>query len=102
MEMNESTARLILTVTGTTATVCYIIAMYLALQGDQAVGMAFFAVAVTDSMAAAYFFRRYNSLRGNRWQSELKDSEEQMAALLSESREKLEGQENAESVKRNG
>jgi cell division protein FtsW (lipid II flippase) len=82
--MTESSARLALTITGTTATVAYILAMYFGLRGDQLVALALFVVAIADTIATFYFYRQYTRLRTTRWQSELQDSEQQMSDLLSD------------------
>ena len=82
--MTESSARLALTISGTTATVCYILAMIFGLRGDQTLAFVFFAIAIADSIAAAIFYRQYTRLRADRWQTELKDSEQQMSALLTD------------------
>jgi hypothetical protein len=82
--MNESSARLALTITGTTATVAYILAMFFALRGEQLLAIVFFVAALTDSIAAFYFYRQYTRLRGDRWQSELRNTEQQMSDLLTD------------------
>ena len=82
--MTESSARLALTICGTTATVGYIIAMYLALRGEQLIALVFFAVAIIDSIAAIFFYRQYTRLRGTRWHTELNDTEQKMSNLLSD------------------
>jgi hypothetical protein len=82
--MTESSARLALTITGATATVCYILAMLFGLRGDQTLAIVFFAIAIADSIAAAIFYRQYTRLRSTRWQTEMRDSEQQMSDLLAE------------------
>ena len=82
--MTESSARLALTITGTTATIAYILAMYFGLRGDQLFAIILFVVALTDSIATFYFYRQYTRLRGARWNSEIRDSEQRMSDLLSD------------------
>ena len=82
--MTESSARLALTITGTTATVAYILAMYFGLRGDQSVAIALFVVALIDTVATFFFYRQYTRTRATRWQSELRDSEQRMSDLLSD------------------
>ena len=82
--MTESSARLALTITGTTATIGYILAMFFALRADQFLAILFFGFALIDSVVAFYAYRQYIRLRANRWHTELRDSEQQMSDLLSE------------------
>lgn len=84
MNISESTARIILMVTGTTASIAYILAIYFGLQGDSFVALACFIVAIGDSAFAYYAYRQYTRLRGERWQSELNDTQQKMADLLAE------------------
>ncbi len=82
--MTESTARTILTVTGTTASIAYILAIFFGLRGDSFIALACFVVAITDSAVAYYAYRQYTRLRGERWTSELNDTQQKMTDLLAE------------------
>ena len=82
--MTESSARLALTITGTTATIAYILAMFFALRSDQLLAIVFFVVALTDSIAAIFFYHQYTRLRSARWRTEIHDTEQKMSNLLND------------------
>lgn len=86
--MTESTARLILTITGTFATICYILAIFFGLRSDQVISIALFLVAIADSAVAYWAYLQYTRLRGDRWNAELRSSEQKMADLLAEESKK--------------
>ncbi len=80
--MTESSARTILTVSGTTATIAYILAIYFGLRGDQLLSIALFIVAIADSIIAYVFYRQYTRLRDNRWNDEIQELNKKMSDLL--------------------
>ncbi|MEO5951527.1 MAG: hypothetical protein ABIQ44_03575 [Chloroflexia bacterium] len=82
--MTESSSRLLLTLTGTFATICYILAIFFGLRGDQAISVAFFIAAILDSGVAFWAYRVYSRLRGERWNEEIQSTEQKMADLLAE------------------
>jgi hypothetical protein len=82
--LTESSARLLLTVTGTFASVAYIVAIFFALQGLSYIAIPLFVVAIADSAAAVFSFRQYVRLRENRWSDEIKEINDKMEQALSE------------------
>jgi hypothetical protein len=88
--MTESSARTVLLVTGATAIIAYIAAIIFGLRGDQAISIAFFAIAIADSAAAYWASRQYNRLRDERWSAELRSTEQKMADLMAQEANKQE------------
>ena len=86
--MTESSARTVLTVAGTTATIAYIAAIIFGLRGDQVISLACFAIAIADSAIAYWAYRQYSRLRSDRWNAEIRTTEQKMADLLSEESKK--------------
>jgi len=86
--MSEANARLFLTVIGVGAVIGYIIAIALGLQGYQLASLIFFVVALVDTIVTFFIYRTYATLRGTRWQEELKAGEEKMQQMLAEEIEK--------------
>lgn len=82
--MTESSSRLLLTLTGTFASICYILAIFFGLRGDQAISVAFFIAAILDSGVAFWAWRVYSRLRDVRWSEELESTQQKMADLLAE------------------
>lgn len=81
--MTESNARTVLTIAGTTATVCYILAIFFGLRGDSALSLGLFIFAILDSAVAYFAYLQYNRIRRERWNNELQESEQKMKDLMS-------------------
>jgi hypothetical protein len=80
--MNEKNARLILTVAGSSATAGFVIAIILAIRGEQGFAIFFLAMALLDSVVAWMLYRQYMRLRAARWDAELQGGREEMDSLI--------------------
>lgn len=78
----EKGAQAILITVGMSSIFAFVVAITLGLRGDQGVAALFLIFALADSVVAWIAYRRYTALRHERWQRELKGSEEELGRMF--------------------
>ncbi len=87
--MSEADTRLFLSILGVSTIIGYILAIVFALQGLQFIALLFLLASLVDIVATFFVYRSYTTLRGARWQNELKATEEKMQQALTENTDKI-------------
>jgi hypothetical protein len=88
--MNEKNARQILTIAAISSVTGFVVAIILGVRGQQGTAAIFLLMSLVDTVAAWFLYRQYKSLRGARWDNELKRGQEEIKRLLSEDEQKEE------------
>lgn len=88
--MNEKNARQILTLAAISSVTGFVVAIVLALRGQQGTATLFLVLSLADSIAAWFLYRQYTRLRSTRWNAELKSSQDEINNLLSDDKPKEE------------
>jgi uncharacterized membrane protein len=82
--MNEKNARQILTLAAISSVTGLVVAIVLALRGQQDAAALFLVLSLADVVAAWFLYRQYTRLRSTRWNNELKSGQDEISKLLSE------------------
>lgn len=82
MSSDEANARIILGTAVAVSILSAFAAMSLGLNGLQLWAIIVWAVAIISAVAAFFAYRRYSGIRAQRWQEELRQSEERISELL--------------------
>jgi hypothetical protein len=84
MNTGEATARRTLTIVGGVSLFAVIVSILMGIRGEQTLAAVFLGISIVGAAITVAAYRRYATLRSQRWQRELTDSEEKLNRAFEE------------------
>ena len=84
MNKPEAAARRTLTIVGGVSLFAVIVSIILGARGEQTLAAVFLGISIVGAAITVAAYRRYTTLRSQRWQRELTDSEEKLNRAFEE------------------
>ena len=84
MNTSETTARRTLTIVGGVSLFAVLVSIILGIRGEQTLAAVFLGISILGAAITVAAYRRYATLRSQRWQQELADSEEKLNRTFEE------------------
>ncbi len=84
MSKDEATARRTLTIVGGISLFAVIVSIILGVRGEQMLAAVFLGISIVGAVITVAAYRRYTTLRRQRWHQELTDSEEKLNRAFEE------------------
>ena len=84
MNTTEAAARRTLTIVGGVSLFAVIVSIILGARGEQTLAAVFLGISIVGVAITVAAYRRYTTLRGQRWQRELTDNEEKLNRAFEE------------------
>ncbi|HYP39705.1 MAG TPA: hypothetical protein VEX13_05025 [Chloroflexia bacterium] len=88
MNKDEAAARRTLTIVGGISLSAVLVSIIFGIRGEQTLAAVFLGLSIVGAAITVAAYRRYTTLRSQRWQRELTDSEEKLNRAFEEEEQK--------------